>query len=250
MKFIKFFLTPLLFLLTQPAFASLITWDSATGGNDHWYQVVLADGINRTEANRIAENRGGYLVTITSQEEQDFITATMLSPYVRDEIRNSMFWTGGYATNTNLSELKDGASPEWAWQNGEAWTFDNGLGSSADANGMDHILTGGVEACGYDAFLYCESFNIELASFMRISAFENWDGQATGNWSDLRESGTLPEMMVDALTGEITSPFTLVNRIGGYIIEYNSKPLSVSEPTSILLLALSLLAVSVRRRTL
>lgn len=248
--FIKFGIINLLLVQTTSAFASLITWDAIDGGNGHWYQTILVDGISRTEANTIAVNSGGYLVTITSQEEQDFILQNILIPNSTSELSNFAFWTGGYATNTDLDSLINGSDPGWAWQNGEAWDFDNGVGITGDGGGTDEIITGGVEACAFTPTLFCPSTNTELASFMRVSAYETSQGVVPGLWSDLRDSGTLPSMEVDFLTGDITSPLTVVNRIGGYIVEYDSRPLPVSEPSTLMILIVGLATVYLRRRKL
>ncbi|AEE22835.1 protein of unknown function DUF1555 [Glaciecola sp. 4H-3-7+YE-5] len=248
-NFIKFGIINLLLVQTTFAFASLVTWDAIDGGNGHVYQTLLSDGISRTEANQIAINSGGYLVTITSQEEQDFILQNILIPNSTSELFNFAFWTGGYATNTDLNSLINGDSPGWAWQNGEAWNFDNGVGISADGGGTDEILSGGVGPCDISSTFFCPLSSTELASFMRVSAYES-AGQVHGNWSDLRNSGTLPTMEVDFLTGDITSPLTLVNRIGGYIVEYDSKPLLVSEPATMMILIAGFASICLRRRKL
>src|SRR5262245_57187754 len=65
-----------------PSGAAPVLWSSAAGGNDHYYELVLTP---RTFADAKAAAAGltpppgygpGYLVTITSQAEQDFIFNT------------------------------------------------------------------------------------------------------------------------------------------------------------------------------
>jgi hypothetical protein len=242
-----------LLLLTPitAAFAVPITWDLGAGSNDHWYETILSVGVNRTEAKAIADAKGGYLVTITSQEEQDFIHDNILVANSTTELEGFAFWTGGYATNTDLNDLVGGGSPGWAWDNGEAWGFDNGLGSSADGNGIDEIITGAVTSeeiyPGSGLFTYNYETTSELASFMRISAYEDQVGDVKGNWSDLRESGTLPTMEIDFSTGDILSPLVINNRTGGFIIEYTFRPTVVPEPSTLAIFSLGIIGLGIPR---
>ena len=78
------------------------------------YQVVYASGISWESAKINAESidSGWHLVSITSQEEQDFL-ATMLGE------QNGMYWAGGFQTvDPNL-----GVNEGWNWVTGELWGF-------------------------------------------------------------------------------------------------------------------------------
>ena len=51
-----------------------IQWPGSAGGNDHSYEAVLAtSGITWDNAYSAAEARGGYLATITSAAENEFV---------------------------------------------------------------------------------------------------------------------------------------------------------------------------------
>ncbi|NQZ27080.1 MAG: PEP-CTERM sorting domain-containing protein [Colwellia sp.] len=84
--------------------ATLIQWESADGGNDHWYELTT-ETTNEFDARIIAltsrhNGEFGYLATITSQEEQDFIKAL---------IGNTRAWIGA----------SDAASEgNWIWMDG------------------------------------------------------------------------------------------------------------------------------------
>ena len=236
---------------SMPTLASLITWNSADGGNDHWYETVLMDGATRTEAQTIAQSRGGYLVSITSQEEQDFIVDNILTPNAKTELEHFAFWTGGFTNDRDLDALiadggVSGGLANWSWTSGEAWGFDNGT-SDANLNGIDTIVTGQVIPHPSFPQFFQQEFETILASYLRISAYDNGSG-VEGTWSDLRDSGTWPTFSIDPATGDILEPFTQVERTAGFIIEYNSNPTKVPAPSTILLFGTSLLLVFFKRR--
>lgn len=92
------------------------------GLSDAWemgygrYQVIQGN-FTWEEAKADAEARGGHLATITSQEEQDFIVS-LFEPELREG--RSGTWIGAYQTSK-----ADEPSGNWAWSNGEAWSFTN-----------------------------------------------------------------------------------------------------------------------------
>ena len=109
-----------------PVADARVEWKVADGGNGHWYQVVPAeDGITWHDANARANSLGGYLATITSREENEFIfqladnriywdrppswTTSTLGP-----------WIGGL-------QAKGGREPDggWQWVTGEPFDFAN-----------------------------------------------------------------------------------------------------------------------------
>ena len=58
----------------------LTRWESASGGNDHYYQVFFdANHIPWSDAYDHAQAQGGYLATIFSAEENEFIKALTLT---------------------------------------------------------------------------------------------------------------------------------------------------------------------------
>lgn len=248
-KSVKLIIATLLLTPVSSAFAALVTWDSGAGSNNHWYETILSTGVSRTDAKAIADAKGGYLVSITSQEEQDFIHDNILVFNSTTQLEGFAFWSGGYATNTDLNDLvNNGGSPGWAWDNGDVWGYENNnFSASADGNGIDEILNGAVASNEIlpGVFTFFPDTDSELAPYVRVSAFEEF-GVVEGFWSDLRDSGTQPTMEVDFLTGDILSPLTLVDRTGGFIIEYDSQP--VPEPTTLGLLSLGMAGLAFTRR--
>jgi hypothetical protein len=85
-------------------------------GNNHIYEVVrVANGILWESANMSAKNRGGHLVTISSQEENDFVFSLVSS-----SIHRHGYWLGGY-------QLPHSPEPDggWVWVTGEPWVYSN-----------------------------------------------------------------------------------------------------------------------------
>lgn len=66
--------------IASAASAVPIQWSSGAGGNDHWYEFISAPGISwqTAQTNALATSYlglEGYLVTITSQNEETFVAA-------------------------------------------------------------------------------------------------------------------------------------------------------------------------------
>jgi len=107
---------------TQPQQASAASATASKSavvfaGNGHRYEVINKS-MTWTKAKEDCEKRGGYLATITSKEEQEFI---------KDLIKKSKaasYWLGGYR------EDKD-----WKWVTGETFSFTNWLPGQPDNTG-------------------------------------------------------------------------------------------------------------------
>ena len=74
--------------------------------NNHYYKVY-GGRKNWDEAKIACESFGGYLATITSEEEQNFI----------ESINNSRVWIGGYRTS--------GTTADWQWVTDEEFSYTN-----------------------------------------------------------------------------------------------------------------------------
>jgi hypothetical protein len=99
-----------------------VRWDTSVGGNGHWYLAVVVpdSGINWDEANTIAQGTGGYLATMHSNAENEFIYALIDSPE---------FWRPpdpwGNCEGPYFGGLRDPDDPNtWIWSSGEPWTYD------------------------------------------------------------------------------------------------------------------------------
>lgn len=119
-------LTGLLLIFTPVAQAATgqwtigdpVQWEISDGGNGHFYEYVNTGYHSQNPlwwetAEAAAEKAGGYLVTITSQEEDDWIWTNLGG----SELLHS--WIGGYQPNG--SEEPAGG---WSWVTGEPWGYE------------------------------------------------------------------------------------------------------------------------------
>lgn len=94
--------------------ASPIQWNSGSGANDHWYDVVLLNPVLTWEdAADKAIWAGGYLATITSEEENNFVSSLLTG-----NSNSTRYWLGGYQSD-------DSDTAAWKWVNGETWNYVN-----------------------------------------------------------------------------------------------------------------------------
>ena len=100
-------------IVTSPAPAAPVLWE----GNGHYYEVVNLDAdplftwfnAKSDAENCTYEGMSGYLATVTSQEEQDFIKSSLLPGP-----GHFTFWLGGYQPD---GETDPDAA--WVWVTGE-----------------------------------------------------------------------------------------------------------------------------------
>jgi len=99
--------------------AALIQWLVTDGGNGHFYESFsVSGGISWTHASEAANLKGGYLVTITSQAENDF---------VHNLINDAMYWDG--PSGPWIGGYQPEGSPEpdgaWRWVTEEPFLYSN-----------------------------------------------------------------------------------------------------------------------------
>lgn len=89
--------------------ASKETWidDNTAEYNGHYYKIIKESRNSWDQANQKCNNMGGHLVTITSQNEQNFIERLNSS--------NTRLWIGGYRDSYD----------NWYWVTGEQWNYSN-----------------------------------------------------------------------------------------------------------------------------
>ena len=101
-----------------------VRWSVKDGGNGHIYEVVaVPDRVDWSSANSAAIARGGHLVTITSQAENEFVGGLIAA---------REFWVspGGRGTcGPWLGAVQPPGSPEpagnWQWVTGEPFSYAN-----------------------------------------------------------------------------------------------------------------------------
>ncbi len=102
-----------------PTAAAFRPWPVAAGGNDHTYQVVaVPELIPWTSADRAATLAGGYLVTITSQAENEFVYAASIDSFVLAVGNHYGPWLGGYQLPGSMEPAGG-----WVWVTGEPFEY-------------------------------------------------------------------------------------------------------------------------------
>ncbi|WP_339949900.1 VPLPA-CTERM sorting domain-containing protein [uncultured Albimonas sp.] len=136
--------------LAAPALALPVQWEVADGGNGHWYELVESSqvwsGARDLAAGMTHLGMTGYLATITSQEEQDFLSAEVnpdgLEAFLGGsdaEVEGEWRWVAGPEAGT-LFWVGAAAGTAFGfedWHSGEpndSTGEDNLLGWSFDSN--------------------------------------------------------------------------------------------------------------------
>jgi len=97
-------------------------------GNGHKYEVINTSK-SWTNAKKDCEEHGGYLVTVTSIEEQEFI-----EDLLKKNGKLPNYWLGGYA------EKK-----KWQWVTGEPFDYTNWMPSEPSYGGEDKLMLSRVK---------------------------------------------------------------------------------------------------------
>lgn len=109
--------------------ATLVEWLVSEGGNGHFYEAIsVPTGITWTEASEAANAAGGYLATITSQAENEFVFNL-----VDDEVFWFEWvslqgpWLGGF-------QPEGSAEPDaaWRWVTEEPFEYSNWVEGQPD----------------------------------------------------------------------------------------------------------------------
>ncbi len=106
------------------ALATPFLWDKSAGGNGHYYELVDSQ-ILWDQAKANAESMTflgvhGYLATITSATENNFVASTFAPILAQLPSAPIIAWLGGYQP-TGSSEPAGG----WSWITGEPWAYSN-----------------------------------------------------------------------------------------------------------------------------
>jgi len=99
-----------------------VQWPIGVGGNGHFYEPVAA-GLSWTEASAAATAAGGYLATITSEAEGDFVFSLVADKPELWEFHNNGWygpWLGGFQPPGSAEP--DG---DWQWVTGEPFSYTN-----------------------------------------------------------------------------------------------------------------------------
>ena len=110
-----------------------VRWEVADGGNGHSYQVITSEellsgprrSMSWTQANVDAQARGGYLATLKSVRENEFVFSLVDSPeywFAKSPSIGARFgpWLGGWQPAPSSDPTVG-----WEWVTGEPFEFTN-----------------------------------------------------------------------------------------------------------------------------
>jgi hypothetical protein len=121
--------------------ADAVQWTVAEGGNGNYFEVLSAPGgITWSGASAIATADGGYLASITSAAENNFVFTLIdnSNDYTQvstggGSLRALGPWIGGYRTGSGPSDF--------AWVNGDPFGYtDWASGEPSDTNGDENNI--------------------------------------------------------------------------------------------------------------
>ena len=152
---------------------SMTQWRIEDGGNGHWYQLVESGkGFLWSEAVAEAESRGGYLVSLTSADEDAWV-------YANFDADNS--WIGVFQ-DTNAEDYSE-PSGGWRWLSGETLDYSNWNGGGPDNGGVvdapaeeyAHYCCGGA----WNDIYFVDSFGVFVRKQMMVE-YTTLPGSALG----------------------------------------------------------------------
>ena len=117
--------------VSSPAIAAPVQWTAASGGNNHWYDLVTGTtwigwlAANSAATGSTYAGMSGYLASITSPTEDVFVSA--LNPNGLDA------WLGGSDSVTEGT---------WTWTTGEAWSYTHWNPGEPNNSGNEDYLAG------------------------------------------------------------------------------------------------------------
>lgn len=164
--------------LSAVAAASPIQWTAASGGNEHYYELVTSASATWAEANAEAQSRvflgvNGYLASITSAAENGFLTAN-IAPLASSGPSIEV-WIGGYQPPGSVEPAGN-----WTWTSGEPWSYENWTPDQPNNwQGREHWLV----------FYVKQNPNFAVGSWGDDRA----DGSGTTPWYIVEYATSVPE---------------------------------------------------------
>ena len=201
----------ILVLGTSLVSADPIQWPVAEGGNGHWYEAIdINDGVTRAEANSHAVSLGGYLVTLTSSQEDAWVynNVDVTTPrYTYDR------WIGAYQ-DTNAPDYSEPAGG-WRWENGDIWSYSN-WSNGLDNNDVSYPEEEFAHYCGGCGGSWNDILDVDYSgNSIRKNFLVEWDSVPavdTGPWdlaADFSKTNNPNQAWSYGWQAEVGATFTL-----------------------------------------
>ena len=119
-------MTMLICLSAANCKSQLIHYTPNDSGNGHWYEAVrVPESITWTAANDAAQARGGYLATVTTSTENQWVFDNLAGDPTRWIVDSFGFHAGPYIDGYQDSSSPTFSEPAggWTWVTGETWGY-------------------------------------------------------------------------------------------------------------------------------
>lgn len=110
------------------AWGEAVVWETADGGNGHLYEAfVVSDGLSWTEALTLGTDQGGYLATLTTPEENQWVFDNVVNDTDLWRVGAVGYYVGPYIGLFQDNTALDYSEPAggWRWITGEAFSYHN-----------------------------------------------------------------------------------------------------------------------------
>lgn len=175
------------------ASAAPVQWTAAVGGNGHWYEAAYVPvSITWTAASDAATAAGGYLATLTSEPENQFVYNLISDDkFWHLSGNNNGPWIGGYQDCTAPGYSEPGGG--WRWVTDEPFAYTNWAPNQPDngwGTGEDYM------------------------------GFFGWGNDKTSKWNDARNVEPILGYLVEYAQWPVPEPSVLVALLcglGGFV---------------------------------
>ena len=155
-------------------------WRVDEGGNGHWYDYDVQEVVPFGAAEALAVSRGGYLVSLTSDAEHQFVSQQL------SRLRLALiddFHIGAVRT-----------SGGWMWTSGEPWAFSNFCGQSSVQTAARIVARPDTPGCQYLRWVASEPersfpFLIEYSADCNGDGIVDYGQILDGTFADVNLNG-------------------------------------------------------------
>lgn len=156
--------------LTLDTIVNLVQWTTSQGGNDHWYAVVnkARPWISQYEFAHALVHNGerGYLATVTSAEENQFIVDSIMAQLYPNAIIDEFY----------LGARRPAKDSAFQWLTGEAMSYGNWASGEPNGDGPAMALWGKSSGRTLGGWNDVPEDTLGIDCYHQIYAIVEWGG--------------------------------------------------------------------------